>query len=335
MLDQSRNLVTGYSLLLASSILPISTAFAANPEHLEHPHAAGTFMIEYQYMRMNMDGMRSGTDDIASTEVAKMVMADGLGYMMSPTTMSMDMHMLMPMYNITKDISVMGMLNYTQNKMGMINMSGVKSDMTTSGLGDTGLNVNYKFSDDMFAASLTVSLPTGSIEEKATMMGTEQTAPYPMQLGSGTYDLTPALTYMGAYYDTRFGAQASYTYRAGSNASGYTLGNKANANAWVARSVSKVNLRATVDYNRWGDIEGKDDTIMTNVMGGMMDGTPMAPTAFTNNYGGSNIEAGVKISTAISMVNIGIEYSMPVYQDLNGVQMKGANSIGVNLNTMF
>ncbi len=42
---------------------------------------------------------------------------------------------------------------------------------------------------------LTLYFPTGSIDERgATPMGPNMQLPYPMQLGSGTYDLEPSFT---------------------------------------------------------------------------------------------------------------------------------------------
>lgn len=55
-----------------------------------------------------------------------------------------------------------------------------------------------------------LSLPTGSIDKQdATPMGPNSKLPYPVQLGSGTYDLLPGLTYNGQDRDLSWGAQSS------------------------------------------------------------------------------------------------------------------------------
>ncbi|MDH5216509.1 MAG: hypothetical protein OEX19_02360, partial [Gammaproteobacteria bacterium] len=194
----------------------MGTVYAADPSHLEHPHSAGTMMFEFQYMRMNMDGILSGTNERTQASVLE-------SYGAAPNSMSMDMFMLMPMYNITRELSVMLMANFLANDMQMTGHA-----MKTSGVGDTSVSLSYKFLDDTFAASLETSIPTGDTAVKTDMMHgahmMNMTAPYAMQLGSGTYDLTPSLAYLGAYYTLRYGAMASYTYRVGTNNSDYALG---------------------------------------------------------------------------------------------------------------
>ena len=54
----------------------------------DHTHVKGGWMVSYRYMRMDMDDMRRGTDRISSGEV----FADG--YVVTPESMTMDMHML-------------------------------------------------------------------------------------------------------------------------------------------------------------------------------------------------------------------------------------------------
>ena len=310
-------------LLLAST-----STFAAEPAHLEMPHSKGTFMVEYKYMHMNMEGLQSGKDSVSKAA------AFASGEMTVPTKMTMDMHMIMPMYNITKSTSVMLMANYLSNKMDMEMSAGHKMDMETSGQGDTSLSLSHKFADDMLAASFAVSIPTGSIDEKVTMhmpsMNMTMAAPYAMQLGSGTYDVTPSLTYLGAYFDVRYGAQASYKLRTGENDNGYTLGDEANFLTWVRKPVMGLTLDAQLDIKKWGAIDGKDTAIMTTVMGNK------APvTSFPGNYGGTMATVSVGASMPISMVSVGAQFNMPVYQDLNGLQMQRKMGAAVSLSAMF
>ena len=115
-------------------------------------------------------------------------------YMMIPTSMTMDMHMVMAMYGITDRLTVMAMGTYVANTMKMImDMGPMRSissvaPMVTSGVGDTEVRGIYKI-NKYLVGSLGLSLPTGSINEKVDTMGKEYRAPYDMQLGSG--DLRP------------------------------------------------------------------------------------------------------------------------------------------------
>jgi len=311
------------ALTLALSALWGSHAAAMEPRHLEHPHTRGTWALDYIYMHMNMEGLRSGGEDISVTDATASAMSGGLGYMMAPTEMTMDMHMFMPMYNFTREWAVMGMVQYLSKDMDMVDGNGNASTMHTEGLGDTHLSLTYEFLPEQAAVGVDLSIPTGAIDAEVVMMNMPQRAPYAMQLGSGTYDITPIATYMGAYYHLRYGLQVRYTHRLGENDAGYTLGDEARAKAWVHHPVGRVNLWLAGDYVRWGDIEGADANIRTQTT--MMNMTmKTTPTAFTRNYGGTRMDLTVAADMALwGPLTLGVELTRPLYQDLNGdAQMK-------------
>ncbi len=321
------------STLLATALLA-GTAAAMEPSHLEHKHSARTVMFDYRYMHMTMDGLGSGTDEVSPAQATAMM--GGLCYMMATTEMTMAMHMAMPMYNFTAQWSVMAMFQYLDKRMTMVDRNGVESTMATEGPGDTVLMTSYKFDEDRWAVALGVSLPTGAIDQTVTMMGNRQRAPYAMQLGSGTVDLTPSVSYLGAYYQWRFGAQLSYTRRLGENDAGYRLGDEARALAWVHRPVGRLNLWLKGWWVRWGDIEGADPAIptQTTMMGMTMKTTP---TAATRNYGGRRLDLGLAADTPLwGPFTLGVEWIRPVLQDLNGdAQMRRGDTLLAYLQYMY
>ena len=346
--------------VLIASTLPFQSAYAAKPSHLEHPHSAGTFMIEAMAMRMNMEGLRAGTSDVSNSNAQ--TIGGKYNNAMVPTEMTMDMFMLMPMYNFTKNTSVMLMFNYLDNNMGMTsvdwdgNGQPCASDMSTSGFGDTQVSLSQKFMDDLFAASIELNIPTGSTDETVDMkmlMGTPamchdhkgMVAPYGMQLGSGTYDVTPSLTYLGAYYELRYGAQISYKHRPGENDSGYSLGDEAKAKLWIRKPFSIATLSGTLDIKRWGDIEGSNPELdeMLNMMAptisevGGANPTKMklSPTLYPENYGGTLAEITIGASIPVAMTAIGLDLTFPVYQNLNGLQMKRSWTTALSVSAMF
>lgn len=316
------------SSALMTNILLMGYSHAANPGHMEMNHNAGAYMVETQAMRMNMDGLRSKTSDVSLSEAV-----NNFGYMMLPENMTMDMFMVMPMYNFTKDLSSMVMFNYLSNKMDMTNGTGTcKSTMETSGLGDTQVGINYKFMDDFFAAGLEMNIPTGSIEANTTMkMGmactdNTMTAPYHMQLGSGTYDLTPSITYLGAYFNLRYGAQASFKYRIGENDQGYTLGNVYKAKLWVNKPISMVKLSAEVDVIHHKAIDGVHAAINAGL-----------PTPLVSTANSKRLDAFITIGAEVpvSIVAVGLDIMLPVYQNTRGLQMKHNWSTALSVSAMF
>jgi hypothetical protein len=141
--------------------------------------------------------------------------------------------------------------------------------------------------------------------------------PYAMQLGSGTYDLEPALTYTQSKGAYSWGSQYAGILRTGRNSQGYTLGNKHKLSVWGGYQWSALlgsTLRVTGEHE--GKIEGRDDQI-----------AGPNQTTHPDNYGGDRVEVGLGLNVTPTGAawdghEIGIEASLPVYQDLNGPQME-------------
>ncbi len=152
-----------------------------------------------------------------------------------------------------------------------------------------------------------LNLPTGTITARdTTPMGPGQLLPYPMQLGSGTLDLRPGLTYAGDSEDWSWGAQVMGTVRLGTNKRGYTLGNEGELSVWGAHrwndSVStSVRLRGLTR----GDISGRDPALNPRLI----------PTADPTIQAGSRLDIllGVNLLTA-GQHRLGIEGGVPLAQ---------------------
>ncbi|MBE9567637.1 MAG: transporter, partial [Proteobacteria bacterium] len=148
----------------------------------DHLMRKGEIMLSYRYMSMAMDGNRIGTDSV-STPLA--------GYMVSPLSMDMEMHMLGGMYAVSDKLTLMAMLPYTSISMDhRVNMSGAEFTTESGGIGDIRLASTYGLyaepgTDLLF--NFAINIPTGSIDEEDNTTGSSEVhLPYPMQLGSGT-----------------------------------------------------------------------------------------------------------------------------------------------------
>jgi nitrous oxide reductase accessory protein NosL len=213
-----------------------------------HIHPAGMWMVNYNFMHTYMSGLRAGSTDVPADKVSP-VGNKPYGYMNTPTSMTMDMHMLMVMYGLTDRLTLMGMGTYQVNKMDMLMNMGMgmgmgnepAAPMRTNGFGDTELRGIYGI-NKYLVGSLGLSLPTGSINQNVEMMDMEIRAPYDMQLGSGTFDLKPALTYNGLSEDAKWnwGAQTMYTYHIGKNKDHYSLGDTLALTSWLQRAFGPV-----------------------------------------------------------------------------------------------
>jgi hypothetical protein len=297
-------------------------------DDIYHTHPAGMWMVNYKFMHMSMRGLRSGTTNVPASR------AIPTPYMMAPTDMTMDMHMFMVMYGVTDRITVMGMANYLDNSMNMLMDMGMGAEpqpaMHTSGVGDTELRGLFKI-NKYLVGSLGISIPTGDINQETVMMGMKFRAPYDMQLGSGTVDLKPALTYSDLSGDAKWnwGGQAMYTYHTGDNDNHYSLGDIIKVNTWLQRALGPATSWLRLSFTNTQRIHGEDPEIQKSLM------DAPSPDADPNNYGGSRLDGYIGTSLKIGAFSIGVEAGIPLYQYLYGLQLKNEWYITAGIQAMF
>ena len=309
-------------------------------DDIYHTHPSGMWMVTYKLMHMNMSGLRTDTSDVDLNSVG-FKRDKPYNYMMIPTDMTMDMHMFMLMYGITDRLTVMAMANYQINSMGMLMDMGPgkmitrEDDMTTRGISDTELRGIYKI-NKYLVGSLGISLPTGDIDQTVVMMKKTYRAPYDMQLGSGTYDLKPALTYNALSDDAKWnwGGQVMYTYRIGENKNDYSLGDNLKVTGWLQRTFGPLSSWVRLAFNDTGRIHGKDPEIDKLIHPVMGMGAP-TPDADPNNYGGQRLDGLIGASLQMGSLSFGVEGGVPIYQYLNGLQMKTTWIINAGVQVMF
>lgn len=293
---------------------------------------AGMWMFEYRYMSMVQEGILNNMKQIDPLSLLNNPnyvdengdMVDSIG-----TDMTMDMHMFMAMYDVTSKFSLMIMGNYLVNSMNMTMDMGVMDGvqmydtmvMETSGIGDTQIAAMFKLDDYLLYNpwfTLTVSLPTGSIDETYTMsmppmdgMPMEEETlvqPYDMQLGSGTYDITPSLSMSNRIGPWQLGYEMSYLWRTHDNVENYRWGDRFKVDGWTKYTFpSRTIARVGVVYANWGGIEGRDTRISTN----------------TTNYGGQRTDLSLGLAQELpGGFTVEGRYALPIHQSLDGFQME-------------
>ncbi|HXC05420.1 MAG TPA: hypothetical protein VNZ86_11750, partial [Bacteroidia bacterium] len=300
----------------------------------DHVHPKGEWGFSYSWMNMNMQGSQSGTQMLSKQQVLT-------NYMMAPDKMSMQMHMGMLMYGISDRLSAMLMFSYTHSDMNMValpaamNMPGMSSGSnapmtnSTSGLSDTrlyGLYKLYQQERQRIVVALGVSLPSGSITVNGpTLLGEDQRLSYPMQRGSGTCDLLPGITYTGQRDDFSWGLETDADIRPAYNTQGYNLGNMYAGNAWFSwRCCKWISSSLRLEETVTDKISGYSNAIYTL--------SNNDPTANTLNSGGqrTSIFLGInlyKFQQPLKGNRLLVEYGIPVYQNLNGIQMPVQNTV--------
>ena len=245
---------------------------------------AGDFMVGYRYMRSEQAGdMLFGSKTIP-LGVARTQSCGARECAVTPEFMGMNMHMLDLMYAPTDWLTLMLMPQWMDMEMTMSANPDIQLPDThgghhsaahlheTGGIGDTGFYALFKAFDHN-NHHLTVSIggtaPTGDVDivlrKTASNPVINQPIHYGMQLGSGTWDFKPALTYTGDYENLFWGAQANATIRLdGKNESGYRLGDLFQGSAWGGYQWTNW-LATTVRgiYNRQGATKGHYPTLIT------------------------------------------------------------------------
>ncbi len=294
----------------------------------DHYHHKGGVMVSYRYMNMNMNGNIKGTSDISNAALYQY-------YMMAPQDMNMQMHMVGVMYSPANKITLAAMTNYQINEMNAIIMGGEEHYHASSGLGDTKVNaITGIWKNKRMALNINggFSIPTGDIDQSSDepmehMGMTMSKYPYRMQLGSGTWDVLLGATYLAKSDRFSFGAQASSVIRTGENSNGYRFGNLYQLTGWGAYKTTN-----------WLSFSIRGAGILETEMTGNDPDLEaiMSPNSDSKNFGGKFITtfAGFNIfipSGTFSGLSIGFEYGFPIYQNVNGIQMKQAGTLNAGI----
>ncbi len=320
----------------------------------DHTHQAGEVMFSYRYGIMEMNGNLDGSTTASTRDILD------AGFMMAPTSMRMEMHMIGVMYGVSDSMTLMAMLPLKRMEMisempmpEMPNMT-MRRKTLSSGAGDlklTGIVPLWMTGDHSQTLNLNagLSIPIGSIKETGAGRNMAGDMPmrmaYPMQMGSGTFDLLPGLTYLAEKDGWSWGAQANSAIRLGENGEGYSLGNRFQATAWYSRKLSNtLSASARIEGATWGNVEGQD--VAMNPM--------MSPNARADLRGGERIDIlfglNLNLDETIDRLNkafdeteekfhetfnLALEIGFPIHQDLDGPQMENDWRLMVGLDFSF
>ncbi|NOU22881.1 MAG: DUF3570 domain-containing protein [Methyloglobulus sp.] len=312
---------------------------------------AGDFMAGYRFMRSEQAGdMLLGSKTVGLDEVNANG-CEGRECAVTPKFMAMSMHMLDLMYAPTDWLTLMLMPQWMDMEMTMTANPNVQitgghgghagHDHETGGIGDFGFYALFKPFDHPnhhFTLSLGGTAPTGDVDIVLRKTGTnpvdDQLIHYGMQLGSGTWDFKPALTYTGEIDHFLWGAQANATVRLeGQNKSGYRLGDIFQGSIWGGYNWTNWLATTVRGVYTWQDrIHGLQRPSQQQVTD-PNTGLPVpfvpqhiGPFDFPGNYGGQFVDLGLGINVTVpSGAFVGntlkFEWLQPVHTDYNGYQL--------------
>ncbi|WP_236101955.1 DUF3570 domain-containing protein [Methylotetracoccus oryzae] len=294
------------------------------------------FMVGYRYMwNLQSGNLIHGSHPVSDLEVVNngcVIYKCGS----APREMNMHMHMLDIMYAPTDWLNLMLMPTFMNMSMSMRELEGAPpgaggghhhghgtGDRPTAsgGVGDTGFYAMGKLFDiDGHHMHLTLgfSAPTGDIGQKVSG---DYYNHYMMQLGSGTWDFRPSLTYTGHYEGGwSWGSQFSGIKRPSGdrNNAGYRLGDQWQWTGWTSYQLldwMSANVRGA--YTRqYAIVGGYTDSFFT-----------AGPQDFPQNYGGRYWDVGFGLNLLVKDGpfkgnGLSVEWLQPVEANVNGYQLK-------------
>ncbi len=306
----------------------------------DHMHHEGELMLSYRYMFMRMDGNRDGNDRVPLSDV----LLPGGTYRAAPRDMDMQMHMLGGMYAPKDWVTLTVMFPIVVLTMDHQTASGQRFTTRSTGLGDirtTALVKIFENEHHEVHANAGISWPSGSFSRKdntPASMGENTLLPYPMQLGSGTVDLLPGVTYNGQDDIFSWGGQAQGTVRLGRNSQNYRLGNQymltgwgaVQANAWLSGALR-------LQWRQWYNIEGQDSRL-ADPMG--IPAEDFIPTADPKLRAGKQLDLGPSMNFLMKKgplkgTRLGLEVLFPLYRNLDGPQLENDWTVAAGVQYTF
>jgi len=315
-------------------------------------------MVGTRYMYSSELGSMLHGTNVASDQA---IINNGCGSVqcsITPSEMNMNMIMVDLMYAPTDWLNLMLMPQFMDMNMNLRPLDGAPPSSgghnhgggngyhDTGGIGDTGLYALFKLLDIQghhLQTALGISAPTGDvgIRLRDTHKQEGDYIHYGMQLGSGTWDFKPSITYTGQMDKWSWGAQLSGTKRLeNNNTSGYALGDMFQGTAWGSYSLFDW-LSASVRcvYTLQGTIRGEfNEHAVAGV--GWEPYVVSGPMDLPANYGGKYWDVGFGLNAFVLTGDLqgnslSFEWLQPVSDNVNGYQLERNGALSANWSYAF
>lgn len=157
----------------------------------------------------------------------------------APTSMMIQRHLFGMVFAPNDFLTFVAILPYLDKRLDNVDRNGVNFEVKTQGPGDltiSNLLLLWKKDGHRLHFQNGFSLPTGNGGLRDdTPLQQGQLLPYNMQLGSGTLDFLPGLTYFGNWKSWSWGTQVNGKIRMGENPLDHRFGHRFEGTTWVAR----------------------------------------------------------------------------------------------------
>lgn len=284
----------------------------------------GQLVFWYRFQGTRLDGLRTGTNPVALSSVLNSFEA-------VPLRQTNAVQIAGVSFGLSDWLNLEGSVPFLVNKVQQVAtadtlvkaLTGFQVDDDRLGFGDVRALVHLKLVDrGPYRAHVTggVSIPTGSFRQTAYNPATlqEERAPYPLQIGSGTFDGIGGATFTAQNENTSTGLQAMGLFRPHENDLNYRLGHQLESSVWGAWRVSDwVSISARVFVHWQGNPAGADPALDAS----------QNPAANPFLQGGTRVDLPLGLNIffadgALRGQRITMEYAIPIHQKLDGPQLE-------------
>ena len=306
----------------------------------DHTLKSSQLLISYRYNVTSFDGNLNGTQPVSTAAILA-------AFTFAPTRMTFQQHLILFEYAPTDDLTMMFRLPIQEIDIEFVDQGGHQVHTANTQLADIPITFMYalkRWNRQQIHLNFGLSTPTGLIDtltDHATA-GSPNLG-YPQRTSSGTWDLLPGLTYTGQSDRWTWGAQAMGTVRMGRNRFDYTLGDRVDLTPWLARRwtcglSTSARLAAQIVGNGRG--VGTYRQNPSQAPATILD-TTLAPTNRLDTLGGRRIDLlfGLNYNFAdrprLPGSRLSIEPGFPIYQSLNGPQLRARWLLNFSWNILW
>lgn len=279
---------------------------------LDHTLDAGQLEFAYRLRHFSERGYIDGDGE----EVSRDVLFNIFLFPLITEKRWRQTHEISALYATNDRFTVKLALPYIFTEADLVDFDGNRATVKTDGFGDPSLSLMMRvWREDAVRLHVSggISLPLVGVDANDA----NRFLPYRMQLGSGTPDVTPGITFTAMNGRGVFGAQALATFRLGDNGRGWNAGDEATARIWLApRFTDYVSASLGLVWRAWENVIGFEEALDLTL-----------PEEFSGNTGGNRWDLPVGLNIyfpegALEGHRLSAEAIFPVSNDLDGPQIE-------------
>ena len=279
------------------------------------------FRVSYSFEREERSGMLIGNDHVSPSDVLNpnnsMPNNSFNPYDRTPESLEVTVHTVQLAYAPHPRATLVVEVPFLVRELETRDQFGVHTEDQTKGVGDIGFALVVPFIRKRRESShihLGFDIPTGSIRRG----GDETRLPFDSQIGNGSFDIEYGWTYRGEMDWLSWGAQAVGRHPIGRNDLKYRTGSRFETSLWGAgRLPAGWSASLRFGWQKQNNIRVPD--------GEFVGGTITDPSDNPKARGGSRLTLSPGLSLEwpqLGNQRFAIEVGVPVYQDLDGPQLK-------------